>query len=479
MGLDTRYRPTRYEDVIGQESTVKVLQQFVRTGTGFHQSYVFCGPFGSGKTTLARILARSLLCESPVDGGPCDACTSCTSILEVGASECFVEFDAATNSGKDDVRKIVEQIQYSTFSGKRRIYLLDEAHQLSKQALDGFLKSMEDTVPGSDDKLLVCIFCTTEPEKMRATIFSRCAPAFVIRPVTPEKIGDRLVTICDKERIDYDREALDLIAEVVECHIRDALKAVEGVSMLGPVNRENVASYLRLDSAAACLKILQNLGGDLPAALSEAERLTTFISPSACYERLSDAASVAYKTSLGVGKAPTFWDVEIVKKVGEVHGDFLITFASHLAARPGRPTVPMLLCDLSYLHRVRLSGTAAGTVLMPRQALAAPPVMTSHTPDVSSVLGRMEPVQNVARISPEVTPHSGKVEITAPRRTGDGAYVDPRATKKVVASTPVNRGRLAPLDPYIFKEYLHRRVLELIGDERDGGQTRWPNLGGH
>lgn len=126
MALDTKYRPLKFDDVIGQDATVKVLRRFVETGTGFHQSYLFCGSFGSGKTTMGRILARALLCESPVNGDPCDQCTSCLSLLERGSSDCFVEIDAATNSGKDDVRKIVDLLQYDTYSGRRRIHLFDE-----------------------------------------------------------------------------------------------------------------------------------------------------------------------------------------------------------------------------------------------------------------------------------------------------------------------------------------------------------------
>jgi len=244
VSLDTRYRPRSYADVLGQEGTVQILRQYVRSGAGFHQSYLFAGPWGSGKTTLGRILARSLLCAAPVDGGPCDSCPSCRSILEGGSSENFFEIDAATNSGKDSVRKIVEEIQYSTFSGKRRLYLFDESHRLTLDALDALLKPMEDTVPGGEDKSLVCIFCTTEPEKMRATILSRCAPAFVIKPVVPDQIGSRLAQICDSEGIAYEREALTLIGELTECHIRDALKAVEGVSMLGPVStRTSLATF--------------------------------------------------------------------------------------------------------------------------------------------------------------------------------------------------------------------------------------------
>jgi DNA polymerase-3 subunit gamma/tau len=162
MALDTRYRPQTYGDVLGQEATVSILKQFVVEGRGFHQSYVFCGQHGSGKTTLGRILARALLCETPVDGAPCDQCLSCQTFLSGDTHECFEELDAATKSGKADLARIIEDVSYSTVSGKRRIYLFDESHRLSKQALDVLLKPMEDNTPGSDDKRLVCIFCTTE-----------------------------------------------------------------------------------------------------------------------------------------------------------------------------------------------------------------------------------------------------------------------------------------------------------------------------
>ena len=185
MALDTKYRPTKYSDVLGQEASAIVLKQFVKEGMGFHQSYVFCGQHGSGKTTLGRILARALLCTTPNEGEPCDECHSCQTLLDGGAHESFEELDAATKSGKSDLSRIIEDVTYSTFSGNRRIYLFDESHRLSKQALDALLKPMEDNVPGTEDKKLVCIFCTTEPEKMRNTIFSRCAPAFVIRAVPP------------------------------------------------------------------------------------------------------------------------------------------------------------------------------------------------------------------------------------------------------------------------------------------------------
>lgn len=464
MALDTRYRPLQFEDVIGQSGSVKVLRQFVKSGTGFHQSYLFCGGHGSGKTTLGRILARALLCESPKDGNPCDACDSCRSILDRGASECFVEVDAATNSGKDDIRKVVELLQYDTFSGRRRIYLFDEAHRLSKDALDALLKPMEDTVQGSEDKLLVCIFCTTEPERMRATIFSRCAPAFVIRMVSPEGIADRLAWVCEQEKIAYEREALVIIAEAVECHIRDALKSVEGVSMLGAVNVENVKSYLRLNANDQYMRLLANLGSDLGAVLTEVQGLQEVVSPSTVYERVSELAMLAYRVGLGVGKAPSYWDAERVKDLWGVQQSFLLQVARTLSMKPGHPTFSMLECDLSSLHFLRAGGISipAPTSALPlvRAETSPPPVVQTTTVSAPVSAPDAVTVADTGRVGLSDTQPT-----SAPIVTRGGVYVDPRGINKRKESIDRSHTQdIPPLDPAEFRRGLRRLAAELAAD---------------
>jgi DNA polymerase III subunit gamma/tau len=441
VSLDTKYRPRAYADVLGQEGTVQILRQYVRSGAGFHQSYLFAGPWGSGKTTLGRILARSLLCFAPVDGGPCDACPSCRSILEGGSSENFFEIDAATNSGKDSVRKIVEEIQYSTFSGKRRLYLFDESHRLTLDALDALLKPMEDTVPGGEDKSLVCIFCTTEPEKMRATILSRCAPAFVIKPVVPEQIGSRLAQICDAEGITYERDALTLIGELTECHIRDALKAVEGVSMLGPVSRENVAKYLHLDLSRDLLDLVLSIRSDLPGALSRVDTLTKRSSPSVLYEKLAELCLLSYKVSLGIGSFPAYMNSVSIQRD---NADDLLVYADRFSSRPGRPTASMLLCDVAQLHR----------------ELTRPTVSIVQAPPSSpkAVTGKVS--------TPDDKP-----------KMVDDVYVHPRAVKKDDASSPPPTAQSpSPLElrPLEFSKLVKMRAMELAGlpSEPSGRQGR-------
>lgn len=451
MALDTRYRPHTYADVLGQRETIQILKQYVASGAGFHQSYLFAGPFGSGKTTLARVLARALLCAHPVAGEPCDQCVSCRSILDGGTSPDFFEIDAATNSGKDSVRKIVEEVQYSTFSGKRRLYLLDESHQLTKDALDALLKPLEDTVPGTQDKSLVCIFCTTEPERMRNTILSRCAPAFVIRPVAPEQVGERLAMVCEKEGIPYERPALDLIGEITECHIRDALKAVEGVSMLGGVTVPNVAKYLHLDYSNTVMEILATLKTDLGASISKASELLKTMSPISAYEKLAEMSMLAYRASLGPVAIPTYLDRDAVEGLGRSLGMELLDFAEKLSSRPGRPTPSMLLCDLSQLHR------GVRVVL----AEAPKPPVASLT--VSKTDGNIPPQDKPSNV--------------------DGVYIQPRAinanlSKAADITPPASPAPFSSLySPLEFFQLVRRRVVELEQGQDGVGQSGRNDLG--
>ena len=479
MSLDLKYRPLKYEDVLGQEGTVRVLRQYVKKGQGFQQSYLFGGPWGSGKTTLARIMARALLCEAPNEGAPCDVCRSCQIMLERADShECYIEHDAANNSGKADIAKIVEDIKYGTFSGKQKIYLFDECHELSKQAFDSMLLPMEDNRPGSPDKKLVCIFCTTEPEKMRPAVLSRCAPAFTIRPCTPEQIAERLGQICEAEQIPAEPAALVLVAEVVECHIRDAIKAVEGVAHLGGATVENVREYLHLDANSIYLEILDALGSDLPELLNAVQRLVKRVSPAMAYERLADIATLSYRVAnLGVGNVPSFLDKEKLKAVGDRHGPFLIEVGSRLASRPSRVSSTMLTCDLASLHQLAtgqvttIMRTATSVAISPGQVGTPPPPPPSEPLPPNAPPSEPSPSGPEPSQTPEVPPKSidepGNVEGHV---TSDGVYVDPRAQRTRRTGSSNSPGSGAPtLSLDRFAARLDERLRELA--EEDGGST--------
>ena len=466
MSLDTRYRPLKYEDVLGQQGTIRILRQFVKTGAQFRQSYLFAGPYGSGKTTTARIFARAMLCDNPLDGAPCDACPNCRAIIEGGSIEELVEVDSATNSGKDAVRKVVEEVEYATFSGKRRIYLYDEAHQLSRDALDAMLKPMEENATGSADKKLVCIFCTTEPEKMRATILSRCAPAFVIHPVSPDDVAARLATVCDAEGIPYDLNALRLIAETTECHIRDALKAIEGVSMLGAINSETVASYLHLDRNVLFLDILENLGQDLAKVFASTTALAQTVSAATCYERLAEAALISYKSAFCKEATPSWWDAKRVVEIGNLHGTYVLDVAQALSDRPGRPSMSMLDCDLASLHQRRAGANVIAMQPVPQQiVMAAPQVQAAPIAPVPLV-AQPAPSPIVAAPVPSA-PNDGRLPRTPEPQVMDGVFIAPRAIRQ----TPPKAGSVGPfeLEPAAFARLLGMALAEL--DEADRGST--------
>lgn len=445
MALDTRYRPQKYADVLGQQHTVDILRQFVIEGRGFHQSYVFCGQHGSGKTTMARIFARALLCQTPVEGNPCDTCSSCLSFLEGAGHEAFEELDAATKSGKSDLTRILEDVSYATVTGKRRIYLMDEAHRLSKSALDALLKPMEDSAPGSEDKRLVCIFCTTEPEKMVGTIFSRCAPAFVIKSAPLSAIADRLEMICKEEQIPYERSALDLIAEQSGSHIRDALKMLEGVSMLGGVLLSHAKQYLHLDANTPVLDLLEALGQDLPRAVQVAETLSVKMSPSSAYERIAEAALLMYRVHLKVADPPLKWDRERILRLSE-RGAAWLNVAQRYAAPPHRPTANTLVLDTSTAHHLfHKVGDIVGTPIMV--------VQESPKPESSSKSVEAGRIGHDSTKNPQPKP-------TVASLTPSGIYIDPRA----IGAGPQDRDRLerrtTPKDPDTISPETFRELVQ-------------------
>jgi len=441
VAFDTKYRPTRFEDVLGQPATVQILREIIKAGAGYRQSYLFCGPFGSGKTTLGRILARGLLCDSPVNGAPCDRCPSCLNILQTGSSVDFVEVDAATNSGKDNIRRIIEQIAYSSFSGKRRIYLFDEAHQLSRDALDALLKPMEDNVPGTQDKRLICIFCTTEPEKMRATVVSRCAPAFLIRHADPTAITNRLREVCEAEGVTYEDKALALVAEYSEAHIRDALKTIEGVSLLGGVTMSNVTAYLQLETSSAIMALLDAIVNRDSAGASElGRRLLEVQSPAVLYERVAHTAITLYSHGLSGSPVPSWWNPDRVC-TASAHGTALAQVADRFASRPGRVNSSVFLCDI---------------------AIACNPPVPIQTVEV----GQIPPASSTDRGDSHGRVYNPVSFQSSPAIIG-GAYLDPRGVNKAKVedgiSSEHSHGSRPPgrLSANAFSDHVVQRLLEL------------------
>ncbi len=217
--LYRKFRPDTFEEVKGQEAIVTTLKNQIRSERVGH-AYLFCGTRGTGKTTVAKILARAINCEHPVDGNPCNECAICRAI-GTGASMNVVEIDAASNNGVDNIREIVEEVRYSPTEGKYRVYIIDEVHMLSAGAFNALLKTLEE--PPS---YVVFILATTEAHKIPITILSRCQ-RYDFKRIRIETIAGRLLDLCEREGIVTDEKAMNYVAKVADGSMRDALSLLE------------------------------------------------------------------------------------------------------------------------------------------------------------------------------------------------------------------------------------------------------------
>lgn len=253
--LARKYRPQKFCEVLGQEHITRTLQNAIDAGR-LHHAYLFTGVRGVGKTTVARILAKALNCESASSTEPCNECKNCTEITN-GSHLDVQEIDGASNTGVDDVREIREQIKYLPSQGKYKIYIIDEVHMLSTAAFNALLKTLEE--PPSH---VIFVFATTEPQKIPTTILSRCQ-RYDFRRIVLKVITDSLREVAIAEKVDIEPDALLSIASEAEGSMRDAQSLFDQAvafsngavtysalkDMLGFMDRAQVKSFLKAVTA--------------------------------------------------------------------------------------------------------------------------------------------------------------------------------------------------------------------------------------
>ena len=225
QALYRKYRPTSFDDVVGQKHITDILRQEVASGRIAH-AYLFTGSRGTGKTTCSKILAKAVNCPHQSGGNPCGVCDVCRGI-DNGSITDVLEIDAASNNGVDNIRDLRAETNFTPASVKYRIYIIDEAHMLSIGAANALLKILEEP-----PEYVIFILATTELHKIPATILSRCQ-RFSFKRISPEVISQRVKDVASRENLEIDNDAADMIAKLADGGMRDALSLLDLCSGLG------------------------------------------------------------------------------------------------------------------------------------------------------------------------------------------------------------------------------------------------------
>ena len=273
------YRPQTFDEVAGQEHIVKTLKNALATGKIAH-AYLFAGPRGTGKTTMAKLFAKALNCEQGI-GHQCNECKNCVSIIE-GNHPDVLELDAASNNGVDEIRELIDKVKYGTILGRYKVYIIDEVHMLSAGAFNALLKTLEEP-----PEHVIFILATTEPHKILPTILSRCQ-RYDFTKVSEVDIKERLKAILLNENVEYVEDAVELIVSLADGGMRDALSILEKVLAYSN-NRlivEDVLNIFALESKEEKIKLLKSIvNHDMSDVLS---RLNNYVTKGTDIKRLSE-----------------------------------------------------------------------------------------------------------------------------------------------------------------------------------------------
>ena len=289
--LARKWRPRKFAELVGQEHVVRALTNALETGR-MHHAYLFTGTRGVGKTTIARIFAKSLNCERGQSADPCGECSVCTSVDE-GRFVDLLEIDAASNTGVDDVREVIENAQYAPSRGRFKVYLVDEVHMLSKNAFNALLKTLEEPPPH-----VKFLLATTDPQKLPVTVLSRCLK-FNLKRLLPEQISGQMRHILGAENIAYEDSAIGELARAADGSLRDGLSLLDQAIAYGggALHADDVRTMLGSVARGQVLGVLDAL------ATGDGERLLAECTQIASYSPdfggvLDDLASVLHRLQL-------------------------------------------------------------------------------------------------------------------------------------------------------------------------------------
>jgi DNA polymerase-3 subunit gamma/tau len=406
--LARKWRPKRFAQMVGQEHVLRALCNALDTDK-VHHAFLFTGTRGVGKTTVARILAKSLNCETGVSANPCGICAACREIDE-GRFVDLIEVDAASRTKVDDTRELLDNVQYAPTRGRYKVYLIDEVHMLSNHSFNALLKTLEEPPPH-----VKFLLATTDPQKLPATVLSRCLQ-FSLKRLSANLIGDRLKFIATEENLDYEPAALALLARAAEGSMRDALSLLDQLiafgggtlseantrSMLGTIDRGHVTRIIEAlahEDGPGLLAQVRELDRDAPDYDRALVELAAFLQRIAIAQIVPAAAQqdedFDEQTVVRLGQVMAAEDVQLYYQIAlagrrdlpmapEPRLGFEMTLLRMLAFRPDAAAARASTSNGGTTHREpRTPVAGSAPVAAPvAQAPAVPPAVPPAAPEV-------------------------------------------------------------------------------------------------
>ncbi len=434
--LARKYRSRNFSELIGQQHVVKALTHALETGR-LHHAYLLTGTRGVGKTTIARILAKCLNCETGVTAAPCGTCSACLSV-EQGRFVDLLELDAASNTGVDDMREIIENARYAPTSGRYKVYLIDEVHMLSKNAFNAMLKTLEE--PPEHVKF---VLATTDPQKIPVTVLSRCLQ-FNLKQLPPDLIGEHLRDVLGKENVAHDDVAVQLIARAAAGSMRDALSITDQAIAFGhgKLEAEQVRTMLGVVDTDYVIRIGQSLAAtDGAGLLAHVQMLyERGISFDSVLQELGVLFhDIALRQAIPAAQISGAWDIaDLVEAFSPETVQVLYQIA--LTGRRDLPLAPDeragFTMSLLRMHAF-VPGSADADGNAPTPERTTKPLRARLGPRVEVAIPALDVIQKAAEM-PQSAPQVSPVIQAAPTRSEDSfkAAAAPTPSRETVAAFP-------------------------------------------